>query len=715
MAEFRLNNTTDGLQSEPSVTALSDGRFVASWSSFEPSSGTIDIRGRLFNGDGSPVGNDFVINSITDAHDHVSSVIGLADGGFVATWDHQLGGSDEIHGQVFNASGVPVGDEFAVSADSGGADQLPTMTALPDGRFVVTWYGQGVTDTTYDITARIFNADGSPAGDEFTINTRSGSYEYEPSVTTLSDGRFVFTWHFSDYGAIQRARIFNADGTPAGDEFGFADESAGAQDYRSHVTPLNGGGFVVVWDRHVSGLNDGQGDIRARFFKPDGTPAGEDILVNTETVGDQTNATATSLSDGRVMVHWLDHSEGGTYAIRGRLFNADGSAVGDDLTVDTGINAVFAAPRVDALSDGRFVVAWQELDGETGTYDIHGTILQAEPDNEPPVAMDDNGMHVAFNMPAVFTTADLLANDTDAEHDPLTIVSVSGAAHGSVALDADGNPVFTSAGNFSGAASFDYTVSDGHGTSTATVHFTVDGPAQILGGGPGDDFLAGADGNDRVTGNGGADVLVGGNGNDWLIGGKGHDVLFGGHGGDTMLGGVGDDIYYVDNASDLVADGKNGGVDEVRSSISLTLGSYIENLVLNGAVNGTGNKLDNHITGSDQANTLSGMIGRDVLEGAGGDDTLIGGRDSDTFVFRPGFGHDTITDFAVAGSYSAIGPTHDVLVFGSSVFADAAAMFAHSADTAQGMLITADAGDSVLLKGVTVAQLQAHPEDFQFV
>jgi Ca2+-binding RTX toxin-like protein len=80
-------------------------------------------------------------------------------------------------------------------------------------------------------------------------------------------------------------------------------------------------------------------------------------------------------------------------------------------------------------------------------------------------------------------------------------------------------------------------------------------------------------------------------------------------------------------------------------------------------------------------------------------------------VFKPGFGHDTITDFAVAQSHSAIGPDHDVLEFNKAVFADAAALFAHSADTAGG---TPDAGDSVLLQHVTLAKLQAHPEDLHF-
>ena len=73
-------------------------------------------------------------------------------------------------------------------------------------------------------------------------------------------------------------------------------------------------------------------------------------------------------------------------------------------------------------------------------------------------------------------------------------------------------------------------------------------------------------------------------------------------------------------------------------------------------------------------------------------------------MFKLHFRHDIITDFAVTQSYSAIGPDHDVLAFDHSIFADAAGLFAHSLDTADGVLVTADSGDSMLLKKATLAQ-----------
>jgi Ca2+-binding RTX toxin-like protein len=45
---------------------------------------------------------------------------------------------------------------------------------------------------------------------------------------------------------------------------------------------------------------------------------------------------------------------------------------------------------------------------------------------------------------------------------------------------------------------------------------------------------------------------------------------------------------------------------------------------------------------------LVGGPGNDILDGKGGDDVLTGGGGSDLFVFKGGYGNDTIADFSAA-------------------------------------------------------------------
>ncbi|TAL31868.1 MAG: type I secretion C-terminal target domain-containing protein [Alphaproteobacteria bacterium] len=169
-------------------------------------------------------------------------------------------------------------------------------------------------------------------------------------------------------------------------------------------------------------------------------------------------------------------------------------------------------------------------------------------------------------------------------------------------------------------------------------------------GGGGSDPLVqnGGSGADVLTGTAGNDTLSGNDGNDTLSGLAGDDILNGGAGLDNMSGGDGNDTYYVDNIGDVLAD--SSGADTVHSTISFTLGTGLENLILDGgaAINGTGNGLANVLTGNAGANILQGGSGNDILDGGAGADRLTGGQNADTFVFHTATAFtnpDTVTDF----------------------------------------------------------------------
>ena len=158
----------------------------------------------------------------------------------------------------------------------------------------------------------------------------------------------------------------------------------------------------------------------------------------------------------------------------------------------------------------------------------------------------------------------------------------------------------------------------------------------------GNDTITGFDTNDTINGLAGNDIINGGAGDDTLDGGSGDDRLVGGTGADDMTGGTGDDTFLVDNASDTVTEGSGGGTDTVISSVSFTLGDFIENLELSlsSNINGTGNILNNRITGNAGDNVLSGNDNNDTLYGLAGDDTQNGGTGADSLI--GGDGADTV-------------------------------------------------------------------------
>jgi len=190
------------------------------------------------------------------------------------------------------------------------------------------------------------------------------------------------------------------------------------------------------------------------------------------------------------------------------------------------------------------------------------------------------------------------------------------------------------------------------GTIFADTIFGFDGNDDIYAGagndtafgGNGNDWIFGGTGNDTLNGEAGDDLLFGELGTDILNGGAGNDRLDGGLGADTMAGGTGNDTYWVDNVADVVTEVANQGVDLVNASVTHTLAANVENLQLldlGGAINGTGNALDNVMTGNAFNNVLSGLGGNDFLYGGFGNDTLEGGAGGDRLY--GGFGADTMT------------------------------------------------------------------------
>ena len=87
--------------------------------------------------------------------------------------------------------------------------------------------------------------------------------------------------------------------------------------------------------------------------------------------------------------------------------------------------------------------------------------IDAMSTNNAPVAGDD-GAETWRNAPVAIDAADLLANDTDADGDSLTVVAVLDAVNGTVDL-AGTTIVFTPDVDYAGDASFDYQIADGNG------------------------------------------------------------------------------------------------------------------------------------------------------------------------------------------------------------------------------------------------------------
>ncbi|MBU1657471.1 tandem-95 repeat protein, partial [bacterium] len=196
----------------------------------------------------------------------------------------------------------------------------------------------------------------------------------------------------------------------------------------------------------------------------------EDSSIIVDVLANDTDADGDTLSI--TQIDGQDVTDGNIATIT----DSDGNILGTASVTDDGKVNFTPGEYLQEMNDGEsqdVTFSYTVSDGEfessaNVTVNVVGTTDNTAPDIQNDVTS------VSEDVAIVITASSLLANDTDADGDTLTITSVQDAAHGTVSLDADGNVVFTPDANYNGAANFTYTVSDSHGaTDTATVTLEV--------------------------------------------------------------------------------------------------------------------------------------------------------------------------------------------------------------------------------------------------
>jgi len=342
----------------------------------------------------------------------------------------------------------------------------------------------------------------------------------------------------------------------------------------------------------------------------------------------------------------------GTASINGTGNTLDNSVLGN-----SGNNTLDGGEGVDALAGGAgndtYIIdntadAVTELAGE-GTDSVFASADYALSDNVENLtltgASNINAIGNALNNALTGNSADnllsgLAGSDTligEAGNDTLdggtgADAMTGGTGNDVYVVDNIGDVVIEKAGEGTDTvqSSITYTLTD------TVENLTLTGDASINGTGNMSDNV--------IIGNDSNNILSGLEGNDTLIGGAGNDVLDGGSGADNMAGGTGDDAYIVDDIGDVVTEDADAGVDSVQSSITYTLTDNVDNLTLTGTDNldGTGNALDNTITGTCGNNVMDGGAGADTLTGGAGNDTYIVDNSADVVIENAGEGTDSV-------------------------------------------------------------------------
>lgn len=610
---FVLNSPPAGTQNEPAVAALPGGGFVAAWVDIgNADTSKLGVWIQRFDSNGQKVGSAVEASGLPSMVQNDPVIEVLPGSGFMVVWKDAATPSEAqqsfLRAQLFSFDGVKVGEEFALSADTGEKQYRADAARLADGSIVVGWTEVPVGSGLQDARAMILEAIRSNSGNDVLAST--------PGNDTLDGGAGVDTVDFwtATSGITVDLAVSGANATGHGSDTligienvegsGFNDNIAG--DGNGNVLLGRAGNDTILGRGGADVLFGGAGDDQLNGgFGNDRVEGndGNDVLLGGE--GDDI---LDGGSGSDTVDYWsatqrviVDLAGSGTNALGEGLDtlieveNIEGSAFGDRLFGDAARNLLLGRSGDDALF-GRGGA--DLLFGGAGNDTLDGGA-----DNDRMEGGDGNDVLTGG------AGDDML--DGGAGVDTVDYWSASQrvvadlAGSGTNALG-EGADTLVGIENLEGSSFND--------------RFFGDGSSNVFLGRGGDDVMHGRDGADLLLGGGGNDELDGGADNDRLEGGSGNDILVGGTGDDILDGGDGVDTVDYWTATQRV-------VVDLAGSGSNALGQGVDTLI--GVENLEGTKWHDRLFGDGANNLFVGRAGDDTIYGRGGTDVLLGGAGND--------------------------------------------------------------------------------------
>ncbi|MBT8143988.1 MAG: tandem-95 repeat protein, partial [Gammaproteobacteria bacterium] len=390
-------------------------------------------------------------------------------------------GLTEVFLDVLANDSDPEGGALTITAadnpaSDGGFVELRPASMTASGKDEIYYYPQP-RDTyvgTETFTYTVEDAEGNASTATATVTV-----EANRAAVARDDGRFYTDTTSTEPviwvergGSVTIAVLAN-DSDPDGDDISIVPDSiSGPPDHGSAVinpdgtitytddgAANHGGAGTIDCDRFAYFITDGKGDA--------GTSPRADVRVcrhpnRAPVAGDDTAVTDENIA---VVISVLTNDsdpDGDSLTVGAVTQGANGSVT------NNGGNVTYTP---DPGFFGTDSFTYTATDGEfaSNTATVTVTVNEEMTNNTAPTAGDDT----ANTDQDMAVTIDVLANDTDDDHDALTVDSVTQPANGGVVDNGDGTVTYTPDAGFFGTDTFTYTVTDGQASGSATVTVTV--------------------------------------------------------------------------------------------------------------------------------------------------------------------------------------------------------------------------------------------------
>ncbi len=273
--DILVNTFTNNMQVDPAITVLTNGSVVVAWSSFNQysSSSMNDVYAQVLTAAGAKSGGEFLVNQFTSYNQRDPAIGALSNGRFVIVWvseqerwtDATGAPSVDIYGRLYDVNGAPLGNEFLVNTGTNFCAN-PSIAAGNDGGFVVAWSQLDVqTTNSWDVYARPFSSTGNSVtgGTTRRVNSSTFGDQYAPKMAATGTDYFAVWTSLGQDGSAEGVygQALRADGNLWGGE-----QLINTTVINGQIHPCirsdNAGRFLAVW----SGFNSpaGQYDIYAQ-------------------------------------------------------------------------------------------------------------------------------------------------------------------------------------------------------------------------------------------------------------------------------------------------------------------------------------------------------------------------------------------------------------------------------------------------------------------
>jgi hypothetical protein len=365
---------------------------------------------------------------------------------------------------------------------TGGVNHAPV--AVNDNGLVVQY------DTALSISAASLIAnDNDPDGDPLSIvavgnaangavafNSQNNTITFTPNASYSGGASFSYTIADSHGGTASATVSLSVGGAPTWESlFSQSDTPATAS---SDGSPIElGVKFVASANGTITGLRyyksaQETGTHTGSLWTSTGTLLANATFTNETASGWQTVTFANPISITAGTTYVASYHSNGYYTYNPNYFSTAHSsgALTAPASGSSGGNGLYAYGASSAFPNQSYNATnyWVDVLYERSIVNI------------APVAANDSGFQTDYETPLTIQASTLLANDSDANNDPLSITTVGNAVNGTVAFNSQVNAItFTPNVGYHGNASFTYTVSDGHGgTASAQASLNVRDPAQ---------------------------------------------------------------------------------------------------------------------------------------------------------------------------------------------------------------------------------------------